>query len=237
MKKIVIVFLWLGLFASLNLNAQEMPTWNLARDLQISFAQGSNGVWYFMESESRVHDPAVYRLLPRYRNPCQSFGVVYAGVGCWQGTEAHIPGMRGSGNPKTEVAFNFTNKTVGACDEIVCGVRVPGYLPHMARLLATWERFAIVAWQSPVRGVVKVSARFMWRVLPVGDTVNWSLDKGSQTLRSGMLWGPEPNGVVRLSRLPVAKGDVLYFIADYDNSQLGFDPLVVDLRVTITQVQ
>jgi hypothetical protein len=67
--------------------------------------------------------------------------------------------------------------------------------------------------------------------------VNWSLDKGSHTLRSGLLWGPEPNGLIRFSRLPVAKGDVLYFIADYANEELGFNPLVVDLSVTISQVQ
>jgi hypothetical protein len=237
MKKLAIVFFAFGLFLCLSSYAQEMPTWDLSRDLQISFTQGSNGVWYFMESASRVHDPAVYRLLPRYLNPCQNLGVVYAGVGCWQGTEAHIPGTVGPGNPKTEVAFNFTTKLVGGCDEIVCGVRVPGYLPHKTRLRATWERFAIVAWQSPLTGAVKVSAKFGWRVLPVGDTVNWSFDKGSQTLRSGLLWGPEPNGVVRFARLSVAKGDVLYFIADYSNSDLGFDPLVVDLNVTISQVQ
>jgi hypothetical protein len=237
MKKLAIVFFAFVLFLSLSSFAQEMPTWDLSRDLQISFTQGSNGVWYFMESESRLHDPAVYRLLRQYLNPCQSMGIVYAGVGCWLGNEAHIAGMLGPGNPKTEVAFNFTNKVVGACDEIVCGVRIPGYLPHTTRLQATWERFAIVAWQSPVTGAVKVSAKFAWRVLPVGDTVNWSFDKGSRTLRSGLLWGPEPNGVVRISQLPVAKGDVLYFIADYSNDLFGFNPLLVDLRVTIIQVQ
>ena len=72
MKRTVMMLLCCGLFASHSSFAQEMPTWDLARDLQISFTQGANGVWYFMESESRVHDPAVYRLLDQYRAPCLS---------------------------------------------------------------------------------------------------------------------------------------------------------------------
>jgi hypothetical protein len=239
MKKLAIIFLFCGLFVSLSSYAQEMPTWDLSRDLQISFTQGSNGVWYFMESASRVHDPALYRFLPRYLAPCQNPEGIFAGVGCWQGTEDHIPDCFGVGcGLKTEVAFNFTNKVIGYfCEVDGC---VAGYLPHTARVLATWERFAIVAWQSPFTGFVKVSGRVGWRLRFKATSVFWSFDKGNRTLRTGNIGSfTENRQLIRVSRLQVAKGEVLYFILDglqafLDGDGPGANP--VDLSLTITQV-
>jgi hypothetical protein len=131
MKKLATIFLWCGVFASLSSYAQEAPTWDLARDLQISFTQGANGVWYFMESESRVHDPAVYRLLPKYLRPCQSHRKVFAGVGCWQGTKTHTPELYPGSQLKTEVAFNFTNKYVPYQKDLDLEY-LAGYFPPLA---------------------------------------------------------------------------------------------------------
>lgn len=241
MKRTLLVLLWWGLFASLNSYAQEMPTWDLSRDLQISFAQGANGVWYFMESESRVHEPSVYRLLPQFLAPCQNPEGIFAGVSCWQGSEAHMPDCSRLGcGLKTEVAFNFTNKVIGYhCEEADCVAA--GYLPHTARVLATWERFAIVAWQSPLTGFVKVSGRVGWRLRFKGTSVFWSFDKGKETLRTGNIGSfTEDRQLIRLSRVQVAKGDVLYFILDglqafLDGDGPGANP--VDLSLVISQVQ
>jgi hypothetical protein len=180
MKRTLIVLFWCGLAVSLSSFAQEMPTWDLSRDLQISFTQGSNGVWYFMESASRVHDPALYRLLPRYLAPCQNAERTFAGVGCWHGTEDQIPDCFGAGcGLKTEVAFNFTSKPVPYQEAL------GSYVPHMARLMATWDRYAIVAWQSPLTGFVKVSARFGFQNI-IGIGMDWSVDKGAVSrLRNG----------------------------------------------------
>ena len=240
MKKFAIIFFSVGLFVSARSFAQEMPTWDLARDLQISFTQGANGVWYFMESESIAHDPSVYRLLPQYLAPCLSPNEVFTGVGCWRGTEAVLPGCFGGPcGLKTEVAFNFTNKLVGFCRpcfEQGMSEGEIGYNPHTVRMVATWERFAIVAWQSPLTGTVKVSARFHWRV-PLVTSVAWSVDKGNQTLRSGRIGvGHDDGGKANLSSVHVAKGDVLYFVVDY-SWYVVTDPSPVDLRVTISQVQ
>jgi hypothetical protein len=238
MRKLAMLLLWCGLFARVNSYAQQAATWDLARDLQISFTQGSNGVWYFMESETRVHDPAVYRLLPRYLNPCQSPWTlsakrVFAGVGCWQGTEAHTPGRGGFGL-KTEVAFNFTNKRV-------YGTELGPYLPHTVFLLPTWDRYAIVAWQSPITGVVNVTGWFAFLAFqPGGVGLNWSVDKGDHSLLAGHVFTGPDRAPINLPNLPVAKGDVLYFMTDNDwGCGLGAlcQPIPLNFGVTITQVQ
>jgi len=242
MKRILMVFLWCGLFTSLSSYAQQMPTWDLAKDLQISFTQGANGVWYFMESESRVHDPAAYKLLPKFLAPCQNPEGIFAGVGCWQGTEAIVPDCFAGCGLKTEIAFNFTDKLLGFCGAecVFEGFdSSAGYLPHSARVLATWERFAIVAWQSPLTGFVKVSGRIGWRNFKA-TSVFWSFDKGKETLRTGNIGSfTEDRQLIRFSRVQVKKGDVLYFILDglqafLDGDGPGANP--VDLSLVISQV-
>ena len=227
MRKLAIIFFSFGLFVSLSSQAQVVATWDLSRDLQISFTQGANGVWYFMESEALVHDPAVYRLLTRYSARCG-----FDGLGCWRGIEDH-PSICPECVENTLVAFNFTNKVIGANDEQY----IRGFKPHTVRLLPSSERFVIVAWQSPVTGTVKVSARFTQRTGPIVDDVAWSVEKGTETLRSGHIGaGYDFLGLARLSNVRVAKDDVLYFVVS--NNFAGFGSYFwVDLQVTITQVQ
>jgi hypothetical protein len=100
--------------------------------------------------------------------------------------------------------------------------------------MATWDRYAIVAWQSPFTGFVKVSARFGWQnIISIG--MDWSVDKGAVTLRKGHLFF-DNRQFVNLSRVPIAKRDVLYFVVDNPwGSYYQLNP--VDLPVTITQVQ
>jgi hypothetical protein len=229
MKKLAIVLLFCGLFLSSSSLAQVMPTWDLSRDLQRSFTQRSDGVWYFMESGSLVHDPASYRLLPEYRFPCSESGF---GLGCWQGSWASYPDGRIV--IRTAVSFNFTTRLIGRTDNDA------GFLPHIARLTPTWERLAIVAWQSPVAGTIKVSARFRERIPeePACISMGWSIEKGAQTLKSGRI-GPcatDDGARATISRLPVAKNDVLYFIVDDSWHASDYISDGVDLQVTITQV-
>jgi hypothetical protein len=242
MKRILMVLLWCGLFVPLSSYAQETATWNLARDLQISFTQGSDGVWYFMESEARVHDPSVYRILPRFLAPCQNPEGIFAGIGCWQGTEDILPNCFAGCGLKTEIAFNFTDKPIGVCDldcQLEGNFDGAGYLPHTARVLATWQRFAIVAWQSPLTGFVKVSGQVTWRS-PKVTAVDWFFDKGKETLRAGHVGCcNESRQLIRFSRVRVHKGDVLYFILDglqpmQDGDGPGANP--VDLKLVISQV-
>jgi hypothetical protein len=229
MKKLATILFCCGLFVSLSSFGQEMPTWDLSRDLQRSFTQGSDGVWYFMESGSLVHDPASYRLLAEYRFPCWESGF---GLGCWQGSWARYPD--GTIVIRTAVGFNFTTRLIGRTDNDA------GSLPHIARLTPTWERLAIVAWQSPVSGTIKVSARFRERSSsePACISMGWSIEKGAQIVKSGRIGpcGYDDGALTRISRLPVAKNDVLYFIVDDSWHALDYISDGVDLQVTITQV-
>jgi len=62
---------------SLTMAHAQKATWNLSKDVratnnEISFNQGSNGAWYFMESASLKHIPSIYSFLPNYFAPCSS---------------------------------------------------------------------------------------------------------------------------------------------------------------------
>jgi hypothetical protein len=232
MKKLSIAVFCCALLATPRIYAQT--TWDLSRDLggasnQISFNEGSNQTWYLMESATRTHDPSGYLFLTQYLAPCQSAvtGDTVTGLGCWHGTEAHHV----SQGLKTEIAFNFTNQTL---DAQVDGY--PGYLPHSLLMTPTWERYVIVAWRSPISGTVNLQGAFGWRNFFMANEVNWSLDKGSTTLKSGLLWGAQPRGNFTLSGLSIKQGEVPYFIDNF-NFEDCFCAEPVDLRATITQVE
>jgi hypothetical protein len=228
--KLWITLLWCTLCTTPTLYSQTATTWDVVKDVQISFTQGANGVWFFMESESRVQDPSKYRLLPRYLAPCRSSATqdVLPGVGCWQGSEAHPPGVCCA--LKTEVTFNFTDKLLDSQDTF------PGYLPHSLLITATWERLAIVAWRSPITGVVKVAGAFGWRNLRATEA-NWFLEKGKDILRSGLLFGGQPEGSLSVPEVAVTKGDVLYFIVNDFNFEECFCANPVDFHAKITQLR
>jgi hypothetical protein len=87
MRKIIwLVFIFL---LSLGAAQAEQKTWNLSKDIratnnQISFRQGSNGVWYFMASAFLQHDPLTYSFLPDYYVRCGLPGEKQIdGLACW----------------------------------------------------------------------------------------------------------------------------------------------------------
>src|SRR5215471_14216389 len=76
---------------ALAVTAAAQSTWKLSKDLlatnnQISFSQGSNGVWYFLRSNSLAHLPRTYEFLSAYYNPCVSDSASHFvdGMACWQ---------------------------------------------------------------------------------------------------------------------------------------------------------
>jgi hypothetical protein len=235
MRKLAVAIFCCALISVPRMCAQ-ITTWDLSQDLggassQISFHEGANQTWYLMESATRTHDPTGYRFLTQYLAPCQSTitGDTVTGLGCWQGTEA----KKETVHQKTEAAFNFTDKTLDSQGDN----GYPGYLPHSLLINPTWDRYVIVAWRSPITGVVNMKGAFGWRNFFMANEVQWSLDKGSTTLKSGTLWGAQPRGNLTLSGLTVNKGEVLYFIVDSANFEDCYCATPVDLRVSITQVR
>lgn len=79
--RVSIVVLMLGVCCVSAARAEERDphsTWNLAQNVlltsnQISFSQGSNDVWYFLERRSLLHDQILYFIVhPKAEISCDS---------------------------------------------------------------------------------------------------------------------------------------------------------------------
>jgi hypothetical protein len=219
MRKLILLAMFA--FAVTIANAQK-AMWNLSRDIratnnEISFNQGSNGVWYFMESASLTHNPMIYSFLPNYTAPCPGApgAPIVNGIGCWQDGPHTI-----DHNPK--VGVNFTNQTLFPIS--------PGIPPRAVFLHPAPDRFAIVAWKSPLFAIVSVTGAFTDLDPNCGNGINWFIEGGGQRLASGDL----PNGGSQSFSLPsetVSPGQVLYFIVAPKNGDYSCDTTELDLVI------
>jgi len=208
---------------SLTMAHAQKATWNLSKDVratnnEISFNQGSNGAWYFMVSASLKHIPSIYSFLPNYFAPCSSGPdtPLINGVACWEDA-VHTIDL----NPK--VGVNFTNQT----QFLISTVGIP---PHAFFLHPAPDRFAIVAWKSPLNAIVSITGSITDLDPICGNGILWFVEKGSQRLASGDL----PNGGAQslsLTNVIVSPGQVLYFIFDPKNGDYGCDTTMLDLTV------
>src|SRR3982751_3370527 len=115
MKPTSIVVIMLGVCCMSTARAEERDKpsiWNLAQDVvrtgnQISFSQGSNGVWYFLESTSLAHDPFTYSFLPHYTVFCDFDPAAADGAACLGDPELDVVGNR-----LPAVGTNFSNATL-----------------------------------------------------------------------------------------------------------------------------
>jgi hypothetical protein len=186
-------------------NTWELPNDVLGTSNQISFNQGANGVWYFMESNTLAHDPLTYRFLPNFTAPC-SYGTlgVQTGVVCWaDASDAfHISNFE---DPK--ISLNASSQT-----QSFQGITIP---PNTLAQLPGPFQLAIVAWQSPVDSNVKIVGTYT-QLESCANGVIWSVDKGSTTLKSGEL--VTGSASFNLPAVRVERGDVLYFTLDPDGN-------------------
>jgi len=226
MYRIVVVLTVLLL--SLSAAHAQNQSWNLSKDLrangnQISLNQGANGVWYFMESSSLKHNPLLYKFIPDYMAPCYNPDdpreTAVDGISCWRDQshlEQHVPA----------VAVNFTNQT-----QIQLNFAIP---PHAVWVHPAADRFAIIAWKSPLNAIVRVTGSFTDIDPNCDNGILWSIDKNAQRLAFGDL----PNGGAQSFDLPsvsVAKGQVLYFIVDPKNGDYACDSTMIDLKIAERQ--
>jgi hypothetical protein len=204
MKATSIIVLMLGV-CSISLTGAEGPEkqsrWNLAQDVvltsnEISFSQGSNGVWYFLESASLTHDPFTYSRLPHYTVFCDFDPVAADGSACLGDAERDVVGNR-----LPAVGVNFSNAALVLFTSVLP--------PRSVFMHPGIEKLAIVAWKSPVNGKVSVTGSFRDVDPACGDGVSWSIDKGTKTIQSGDL----PNGGSASFAFveSVKKDQVLYF--------------------------
>lgn len=204
---------------------QQPSSWNLADDVlstgnQISFNQGSRGVWYFLESHDFSHDVFTYRLLPEYRSPCSSKAngrLDPVGISCWRSSD-----MDASGNHLPLVAVNATDTALQSPDQFA----IPAHSTYMH---PGFDRLAIIAWKSPVNGNVTVRGSFSDLDPNCDNGVLWSIDRGSTTVRSGDLANGGAEGFN--FRIRVNVDDVLYFVVHPKQGDYACDTTGLDLTI------
>jgi len=225
MKSMSILVLILAMCSVSEMRADEPErhSWNLAHDVlatsnEISFSQGANDVWYFLESASLIHDPFTYSRLPHYTVFCDFDPSAADGAACLGDAERDVVGNR-----LPAVGVNFTNAVLPLFTSVLP--------PRSVLMHPGIEKLAIVAWKSPINGRVSVIGAFRDVDSVCGDGVLWSIDKGGTTIRSGNL----PNGgSERFSFVAsVRKNQVLYFTVD-PKAEYSCDG--TNLQVIITRV-
>ncbi|WP_413934552.1 hypothetical protein [Nitrospira sp. BLG_1] len=194
--------------------------WELPGDVlgtlnQISFKQGADDVWYFMESHTIAHNPSTYRFIPEYDAPAIFLGGGFtpAGFSCW-----HSPSIL----PDVCVNFNSTPVTLE-------NFNVP---PGSVYMHPGEDRFSIVAWKSPITGNVKIHGLFADIDANCGNGVTATIDKGSATLLTLVV----ENGTTQnfsLKHIHVHKGEVLYFIVD-PRGEFSCDSTRLEVTITST---
>jgi hypothetical protein len=211
-------------FAALGQSRAEAQgrSWNLSINVrgssnQISFNQGARGVWFFMESSSLTHNPSFYKFLPDFKAPCAGVREI-PDVICWWDPSGvdFVP----------SIAINVTNRPIINGTEIFPPLKVavhPGP-----------DRFAMVAWRSPITGTVRAAGSFSDLNVACGNGVLWFIDRGRQTLTQGDI----ANGGDEDFNLPsveVKRGQVLYFIVDPKQGDHICDSTGLDLTITKTK--
>ena len=186
------------------------PVWNPGVDWRNAPDQanpspdihGNPDVWSYLASESLVHDPSSYSLLPSFsdlggRQQWDAPGYVNLLVGHATGTQAMV-------------MHSYGGRIVGP----------------------TYGRSATLGWRSPIDGEIRISGSVRLPDLsvcnvPVMGSI-WSIDKGATTLASAVL--PPGGGTAFDLTTTVSKDEKLYFVHDpgYDSH---CDMLLVTLQI------
>ena len=221
-----LVILCMALCA-LAVTATAQTTWKLSENLlatnnQISFNQGSNGVWYFLQSSSFKHLPKTYKFLSLYSSPCKSnpIEVLIDGVTCWIN-----PDLDTDGNNAPLVAVNVTYAT-----QFTNNIPLP---PRSVWMHPGMTGLGIVGWKSPITGLVNIAGFFSDLDPNCGNGVIWSVDKGSLTLTAGTIANGGPAQTFGLTGISVVAGQVLYFVVD-PNGDYHCDSTGVDVTISKT---
>ena len=181
----------------------ELPADVLRAGNQISFDQKSNGVWYFMESTSLLHNPQTYQFMPHYAAACP-VAVGLTGVACMWDTL----------DPTSSLAI-YPNVTVNFNDFEVTDPYSGSRPGHSLTIHPQTTRLAVIAWRSPGDFKINISGdiRPLFPGLYCGDGVRWSVERGTQVLASGDTSVPS-DFAVKVERLAVEKGEAIYLVID-----------------------
>jgi hypothetical protein len=203
---------------------KQSDQWALPGDLlqtsnQISFNQGANDTWFFMESRSLEHNVLGYKLLPNYSSVCPAEVEDLIGLACWW----DAVGSTNSAYPHVGINFN---------DHDVNG-KGRGLWPSKTLVLHPQQsRLAIIAWRSPDTQRIDVTGTIssLYPSIPCGDGVRWSIEKGTTVLASGDTAQVTANLPFALKHLMLEEGETLYIIADPKTSDFC-DSTTVNLAI------
>ena len=207
------------------------PVWDLGRDFRVAPNQnnpnpdrlGHPRVWSFLESATPAHEPSSYTLLSDFIT--NRFG--FAGLQSWQGT-MHVP---------PDNALPSVSLSTRRDNPVPLGVDWP---PRAVLVHPETTELVVVGWRSPIRGTVRVGGGVRDRDDNCGDGIDWSIDRRSTTLASGVIdnGGRQPfaasENASRLRAVRVTRASLLYFVVGPGpNSDFVCDS--TELEVTIRQ--
>ena len=193
--------------------------WNLAAEYRVSPYQenpnrdgcGNLDVWHFLQggpAQTLEHHPSEYSLLSKFA----FFMRFVAGLEHWQGSVHTVGGV----DSWSDIGINNTGTT-----QIVQGTVWP---PGVVLIQPLPDKFAVVGWQSPVKGTVTVSGGVKDLNEICGNGISWFIDhfdgSTNDTLASGSIidggseYFQDGIGGHRLTNVRVDPGDFLYFIVD-----------------------
>jgi len=213
--------------------ATAQTTWKLSKDLlatnnQISFSQGANGVWFFLQSDFFVHHPITYKLLSAYYMPCVSDSISHFvdGMACWQNPNLERNIYR---IPLVGMNATYASQSPNGAFEI----------PKRSVFMhPSTSGLAIIGWKSPITGSVDVAGFFSHLDQSCGNGVIWYVDiwaaaGGNRQLATGTIPNGGPPQTFSVPVVSIGAGQLLYFVVDPNAANDFCDTTGVD--VTISQ--
>jgi hypothetical protein len=232
-----LIILCIAVYA-LAVTATAQTTWKLSTNVlatnnQISFNQGANGVWYFLQSSSFKHLPDTYQFLSGYLEPCVSpENPPIDGLACWRNP---VPAADGNQLPLVGVNFTFVTQHPDSGHGDPFGIPARSVWMHPGE-----AGLGIIGWKSPITGSVNVAGFFSDLDPNCGNGIIWSVDiwsvaKGNSTLTTGTIANGGPPQTFSLTGVSIALGQVLYFTVDPKSGDYYCDSTGVDVTITQTK--
>lgn len=227
MRKIIVVFfsLTLGLaFVSTTVWASACNNWNFALDFMSAPDQPraiypdscGNPVWYFMKSATISPDPATYTLLETFadNSPTCSPGT---GIKSWND---------GGQLPVILVNASGVDQSCNPWNPITLMANTAYVHPYYASA-------AVVGWESPFSGKVRVTVNLADIDSCGDDGVNWFVQKGSAILASEAFGAGGSASWASEGDLTVEKNEFLYFaVGPGPDSQFYCDTTGLDVTIS-----
>lgn len=211
--------------------------WNLALEFRVTPYQenpnrdrcGNLDVWHFLEgglAQFLERDPSGYSLLPNFA----FFTRFIPGLEHWQGSVHTAGGV----DNWSDIGINNTGET-----QYIQGTVWPSGVVLIQPLQ---DKYAIVGWQSPIRGTVAVSGGVQDLHDSCGNGISWSIDhfdgSANQTLAFGSIINggsqsfQDGIGAYRLASVQVDPGDFLYFLVDPTLGNNSCDSTGLNIYIT-----